>query len=111
MSKATSDPTLTVQSMPNVHPDFASPDVGVVLRSSNGVLFRISAEALCRSSSWFKSMSTLPQDPSMCRTESIPMADAAATLLAVTSKTSSPLGKSATCPWSSPSSAWRSPPA
>jgi hypothetical protein len=45
----------------NVHPDFASPDADVVLRSEEGTLFCVDSYALRNASGLFSTMFTLPQ--------------------------------------------------
>lgn len=45
----------------NVHPEFASPDADVVLRSEEGTLFFVHSHTLCNASGLFRTMFTLPQ--------------------------------------------------
>ncbi|KAI0778111.1 hypothetical protein BD413DRAFT_448452, partial [Trametes elegans] len=55
------------------HPDFCSTNTDVVLRAADGTHFRTSSELLCRTSTWFRTMFTLPQHPDTDRTEPIPV--------------------------------------
>lgn len=67
------------------HPDFSSPNADAVLRSSDDVLFRIPSDLLCRASGWFKTMFTLPQDPTVDRSKPIPMSEPASILVVLLS--------------------------
>ncbi|KAI0778112.1 hypothetical protein BD413DRAFT_506859 [Trametes elegans] len=62
------------------HPDFASPNADVVLRTSDGVQFRTAFELLCRTSAWFRAMFTLPQASGTDRNEPIPVPESAKVL-------------------------------
>ncbi|KAH9857841.1 hypothetical protein C2E23DRAFT_801765 [Lenzites betulinus] len=73
------------ESAPTIHPDFSSPNDDVVLRSSDGKLFRTSSDALCRSSAFFKTMLSLPQAPDKDHTVPISMVETADALLYILS--------------------------
>ncbi|KAI8995560.1 hypothetical protein BD414DRAFT_245215 [Trametes punicea] len=60
---------------------FLFSNADVTLRSSDGVLFRVSSDGLCRASAWFQTKFTLPQSASSDRTEPIPV-DEPANILA-----------------------------
>lgn len=73
------------ETAPTTHPDFSSPNDDVVLRSSDGKLFRTSSDSLCRSSAFFKTMLSLPQAPDKDHTEPISMVETADALLYILS--------------------------
>ncbi|KAG6883547.1 hypothetical protein C0993_005549 [Termitomyces sp. T159_Od127] len=55
--------TRGVRASRNFHPEFSLPDADVILRSTEGTLYRIHSYTLCTTSGFFNTMFSLPQPP------------------------------------------------
>jgi BTB/POZ domain len=78
MMTTAQSPDSDVTEKPKYHPLFSFDDADIVLRSRDGVLFRVPSMTLKMTSSWFRTMFTLPQAappstlPSYCSSPTSP---------------------------------------